>query len=90
MPLLEAELMIDIHLLISIIGRSIPTSPLKNIHSSHTNQTNPIHSTRSKTQIAKQNYYALTSIEREPHVNQSLSQTSDVQELKNLKKWIIC
>jgi hypothetical protein len=33
-------------------------------------------------QISKQNSYAATNIEQEPHINQPLQQTSDIQDLK--------
>jgi hypothetical protein len=35
-------------------------------------------------QITKQNSYAATNIEQEPHLNQSHQQTGNVQELKNM------
>jgi hypothetical protein len=33
-------------------------------------------------QITKQNSYTPTTIEKEPHINQSHQQTSDIQDLK--------
>jgi hypothetical protein len=33
-------------------------------------------------EITKQNSYAITNIEQEPHINQSHQQTRDIQELK--------
>jgi hypothetical protein len=35
-------------------------------------------------QLAKQNSYALTNIEQEPHINQPPQQTSNIQDLKNM------
>jgi hypothetical protein len=36
--------------------------------------------------ITKQNSYAPTNTEQEPHENQSHQQTSDMQDLKNIMK----
>jgi hypothetical protein len=37
-------------------------------------------------QISKQNSYACTNIEQEPHINQFHQRISDIQELKNMMK----
>jgi hypothetical protein len=37
-------------------------------------------------QVTKQNTYATTTIERDQHINQPLQQTSDIQELKYMRK----
>jgi hypothetical protein len=37
-------------------------------------------------QIMKQNSYAATNIEQDPHTNQPHEQTSDTQDLKNIMK----
>jgi hypothetical protein len=42
----------------------------------------------SYAQVTKQEFYAPTNIEQEPHINQSHQQTSNMQELKNTMKSI--
>jgi hypothetical protein len=37
-------------------------------------------------QITKQNSYAATNIEQDQHIHQPHQQTSDIQDLKNMKK----
>jgi hypothetical protein len=66
---------------------NIPTFPFEIIHSSFTNQTNLTHSTRSDICSHNQhNSYAATNIEQDPHMNQLLQQTSDIPDLKHMKK----
>jgi hypothetical protein len=64
--------------------KHISTSLFETVHSSSANQTYPIFSTRNITyaQITKQNSYAPTNVEQEPHINQPYQQISDIQELK--------
>jgi hypothetical protein len=59
-----------------------PTSPFETIHSSHTNQTLYTQPGVTYAQITKQNLYASTDLEQEPHINQPHQQTSDIQDLK--------
>jgi hypothetical protein len=68
-------------------NENTPTSLFENMHSSYTNRTITMHSTRSYICSNKQNSYAPTNIiEQEPHTNQSRQQTTDIQELKNMMK----
>jgi hypothetical protein len=67
--------------------KNTPNTSIETIHSSCTNE-NTLQSQpeNTYTQVTKQNSYARTNIEQEPHTNQSHQHTCDIQDIKSIMK----
>jgi hypothetical protein len=63
---------------------NILTSPFEMYTAAQIKQTLHTQPGVTYAQITKQNSYAASIIEQDPHINQPLQQTSDIQDLKNM------